>query len=273
MLLNSFTVDFNEYVDVDRAKILVHLQHDAADYDHIQVYYENNDEENWYYASELELNPLYSDLNAGFVFLVDEIHEPENITLSMNPDVFDVGTIDSGYLFVKITDKYGNAVSDLAIQVKAKNGTILMSDNITNKFGIVNAKYITPMDPCIDTITATCVDKNLTVSKDILVRQPADSVFLNVTADKYSVDGKTSEATTITVKVFGENLVPFAAESTLCTIIDEVHGTTMSATKDTDANGEVQFTLTPFVNHGTDICRFKIIARGVIEYIDIKVVS
>lgn len=273
MITNSFIIDYNEYVDVDRAKMQVHLTTDAKDYKHIQVFYENNDTDNWYYANELELNPLYSDLNSGFVFLVDEIHEPSNITITMNPDVFDAGTVDSSYLLVKVTDEYGNAVSDLAIQVKADNGTILMTDNITNIFGIVKAKYFSPIDFGSDTITATCSDKNLTVSKDISIRQPVSSVFLNVTADKYLVSSKTNETVEITAKVFGENLVPFTAESTSCTATNKIHGVTISETKVTDINGEVRFVLKPFVNHNTDICRFKIVSRGVTEYIDIKVVD
>lgn len=270
MILNSFIVDYNEYVDVDRAKILVHLEPSATSYERIKIFYENNFVDNWYYANELELNPLYSDLNAGFIFLVDEIHEPKNITLSMNPDIFNAGSVDSGYLFVKVTDKYGNAVSDLAIQVKAKDGTILMIDNITNKFGIVSAKYFTSNEVGIDTITATCADYNLTVSKDVTVRRPAGGVFLTLTSDKYIVD---SGYFTVTAKLFGENLVPFVAEPTKCILKNAENDVLVTDTKDTDINGECEYSVMPFINHGEDKCRIEITAKGVTEYIDIKVVN
>lgn len=263
-LLNSFIVDYNYSIEEDKIKVKIHIDSKTKDYEGFEIYYETN-EDGYYSANEIQLNPLYNDINAGFIYLSDKIYPLENLKIYMNPKEFTANKIDSSYFFVKATDKIGNAVSDMPIQITASHGKILLTDNVTNKFGIVVAKYISPAQECTDTITVINTKYDIRVLQEVSVKKPLSKAFVTASANRYIINA--GETIKIGCNVFSEELNPFMAKEVIL-----VEGSTVKYELTND-RGMCGFVLKPTVNSADNICKIKVSCMGVTENIDIKVVS
>ena len=270
-LENSYTVDYNYDLDNNKARVLIHLEDglQIGDYSSLKVYYENDDT-SYYEATELQLNPLYNDINTGFIYLTEVINEPSTITINMTPDTFSAASNDCSFMFIKLTDEIGNAVDNIALKISAVHGTLIIDNNITNQYGIITAKYYAPDYECTDTITATCNEYGITGAKSINVKEVAPDVFVTVTSSNYYVTSGSN--TIIKAKVFAETLSPYVAKD-ITLNISSTSGSDTVMVGITNSDGEFEFTITPFVNQPDSICRVKITCLDVVEYIDIKVVT
>lgn len=270
-ILNTFNIDYNEFQYTERARAIVHLSNsEDEDYSVIKAFYETNDEDSWYYAKEIELNPLYSDLSTSFIYLTDEEMSATDMTITMTPEVFDASGVDSAFLYVKLTDENGNAVPDAPIKLSTDKGDVLVVDSITNKFGIVVAKYTAPKIACVDNIVAKCDLYDIKATKRVIAKAVASEIHLGLTSSSYEVqDGEKVE---ISAKVFYEDLTPCLSNNVILQMNDEFIEVVVKETKATNSSGVAVFTVIPMVNSGNDICKITVSAGDAEEEIEIKVV-
>ena len=268
MIRNSFTVDYNFDLDTNRAQILVHLEKDTpvADLNGIEMFYEIDDYSD-YYATELELNPLYNDISTGFIYLTHEDNIPKNIEIKMNPEVFDANGTDCAYMFIKVTDQIGNPVSNISVQVSSGYGKILLTDNITNKFGVVTAKYFSPDYECEDTLIATTTEYDVTSTKKLLIKKPTTRIFVTAVSNVYTI--AQGDSISIEAKVFSEDLVPYAAQD-MTLFLANYYGDSVTMNSVTDSEGKCYFDVIPLINTANNVSRIEITSMGIKEYIDIK---
>lgn len=266
---NSFFVDYNHSAEKDQCRMSVYLTSEDTDLSSIEVFYETNDESD-YYAKEVETNPLYNPLNSGFIYIADKPNIPGSIRINTATTEFKEDDREYHYIYAEVLDEIGNPVPNVPVNASTLQGSITLQSEQTNKLGVVAIKYQPPGDYVgEDVVTVFCEHHNVKsdITFDIrerqatifLVAKPSNGEF--VVRDGYEVE--------IDIELMEDGLIPVQAE-TVRLMIQHRPETTLTAT--TDSLGRCTANIKPIVNIGLDISRIEISCKDIKQNLDLKVV-
>lgn len=144
-LKDSFFVDWNYAPSEDTCLIRVNTPFsDEAETRRLEIRYEVDGATSYYLAKELNLNPLKTRLNAGFIYLTDKIDKPFKIELECNPNVLYKNREDRVTINARVVDQYGNPLVGRRVTFTTNKGTIRnMDSSFTDENGMVTAVFTT----------------------------------------------------------------------------------------------------------------------------------
>lgn len=164
-LKHSFCVDYNYAPDRDHALIQVHTSFDPEVEESmvLDVRYEVNKEHAYYVAEEINMNPLYNKIHAGFVYLTDEWYEPYKLKIVANPNKLYHTRKDRATVHAFVYDINDNPVVGENVSFETTAGTLYIQSNITDMNGMVEAILETTADTRIShaTVTATVIGRKV----------------------------------------------------------------------------------------------------------------
>jgi hypothetical protein len=164
---DSFIVDYNYKPEEDKAQITVHSDSDLKK---IKIYYETNKSSANLIADVINLNTLYCPENHGFIYITDDINECESVEIMMNPTTLWGNGLDSTTVYVRALDSNLNPVAGEKMIIDAIYGKIVLTDNVSDQFGVVSFKYIAPNAKGTDTITVNVYGKDITNTVNVTLR-------------------------------------------------------------------------------------------------------
>jgi len=164
-LTNSFTIDPN--FSTAGARIQLHTNLPT---DHILVYAEASEDRSTQVADTINMNPLYAPNNHGFVYLSDEATTASQIQVSMNPSILSADGMDTASVFARILDVDGNPVSGEKVIVEAVYGKIILTNNVSDPFGVVSFRYVAPLESGVDTVSIQAYGKSLTAILSVTLK-------------------------------------------------------------------------------------------------------
>lgn len=266
---NSFFVDYNKDIENNMSLLSVYLSADDKEYTDIEVFYETNDV-NDYFASEIEINPLYNTLNSGFIYIAADVNTPSKINLHSSQREFVQDAYEHTYIFAQVVDKLGNTVPYAEVTASANKGVVVLEKDETNQLGVLAIKYVPPTNFVgEDIVTVSCDNFDVTSQIQFTIREQESPKFLVVKPSDNVFEVPYGKAVIISVDMYQDGLIPCIGEPVRLMVKDRAETV---VTKTTDGNGNCKITITPIVNIGYDICRLEITSGDIVEYLDLKVV-
>lgn len=282
-IMDSFNIDYNFITNIDKrddtAKISIFLKTGVYDYDKIVVCYETSEKDEWFDAYNIELNPIYNPDNQGFVFLDDYERVPTHVEVKYSKEPLICYTNETRYIYIRVLDKNNNPVGNVPLNINILHGTIEMKTHISNQYGIVSIKYTVPSEDRmdIDTNDWTEILTIYSYKEDIKTKQYIYRIYheeliplyrptalVNIVATTEQLDVNVEEDIIIKVKVFTDDLK--VCNEDKVTISNNVK----EQSKNTDANGMVEFSIKAVDNTLNGYCKLSIRCRYKYEYINIK---
>jgi len=270
-LIDSFAVDYNEFTDIGRALVIIHTRTGNQDYTRMRAWFEVKQDDAWFYANKIEINPLYNPLNQGFVFLTDYERACSSIEIHRSPEMLLANGRETRYFFIRTLDEIGNPIGNIGLQINVLHGKLFIRSNITNLYGIVCAQYTVPMesdmdpdtDDWIEILSVKAVDSNVSYEEYIRLYRPGSNININVISNQLSVDeGDNIE---LFVKVFDDALYPQDDAEVTAYLLQN----TVSAR--TGPDGGCVININAIINHKNSYCRIKLVCRNQHKYLNIKV--
>lgn len=150
-LKNTFCVDYNYAPEKDYALIRVNTSHDVnvKETMRLDIKYEVNKEHPYYVAEEINLNPLYSKIQSGFIYLTDELYTPYKIKLVCNPGTLYRSKHESVTVHAFVYDENDNPVVGEKIAWEAVSGTMQVRSYETDMSGMATAIYHVPVNKSV----------------------------------------------------------------------------------------------------------------------------
>lgn len=162
-LKDTFCVEYNYAPDKDYAVIHVNTSHDVTTKETmlLDIKYEVNKEHPYYVAEEINLNPLYNKLQAGFLYLSDEIYAPYKIKIVCNPTTLYRTKHESVTVHAFVYDENDNPVVGERISWEADHGVLQVRTYETDMNGMTTMIYHVPTRTSIknDVIRASVVGR------------------------------------------------------------------------------------------------------------------
>lgn len=122
--------------------------------DKLKVFFETNERNNKFAASDLSLNPIYRSDYKGFIYLTEDSNDFYHIRIHCNPRRIYAGGQDTVDVSVECTDVLGNPVIAREVGLSCSNGVLLCEDYKTDMNGVIHAVYRSPALPGRDSIIA-----------------------------------------------------------------------------------------------------------------------
>lgn len=203
ILKRSFIVDLNYDVARDSALITMHKPV-LGDKREVGIAYETDKTTAYYKASEIDLNPMRTLLNEGFIYLTDDYHEATKLELTFNPNMLNADGKDRTTIHVIAKDRFGNPVVGDTIKLTVSEGTLDVKNKETDINGMVTAVYTASLNPGEVMVTAEDTTARLEATGVIHLRgihpQPRAEIILSNT--EITPDG--IEAVKITARIVNE---------------------------------------------------------------------
>lgn len=256
----------------DIAKVVVYLDALSSEdeYKKITAYCETSDD-GLCNVSEIEINPMYNTNNTGFIYLSDTDQIASKINLAIDKTEFKASIVEDVYFTVCVLDALGNPVSSIPVRIVTLYGKVKMDNNVTNKFGIVTARYIHPTFECEDVITASIASTS--ISDSVTIGVDKDSKFTSLTSivedSKYVINN--GQSIVIRARLFEDDLTPLVGKE----IVVEMSAADGVITKNalTNSSGECSFEIIPEVNLEDEKSKIVVSHLSITSDILIKVVD
>jgi hypothetical protein len=269
-LIDSFAVDYNEFTDIGRATIMIHTYTGHADYNNILAWFEVKQEDAWYYANKIEINPLYNPLNQGFVFLTDYERACASIEVHKSPEMLLANGQETRYFYIRTLDNIGNPIGNISLQINVLHGKLFSRSNITNIYGIVCVQYTVPQEYDMDQdtndwteiLSIKAVDSDVRYEECIKLYRPGPNININVISNQISVDN--GDMIELFIKVFDDALYPLDGAEVAAYLPEN----TVSAI--TGPDGACVISVQAMTNYKNSYCRIKLVCKNQHKYINIK---
>lgn len=258
----KYSFAINRRYNESSAKIDIHLDNslEESEYQKIEVFYETGSK-GYKPLTNIELNPLYNNQNNGFIYLSNSKLSPYKLNLYL--DKYDLNVDEEVGFIIKVSDKYNNPVSSIPIRIETDYGIVNLKENISNEYGIITGKYISPSYMCEDKLLAFIGDNNIEVKHDIYVNNELPKFKLNVDISNYLVAN--GETITITAVLFNSNLEKLKDKEIV------IEGSSIERqTALTDEFGKVIFTVIP-IGDEEGLCTIYVSYLDILEEIVVEV--
>jgi hypothetical protein len=136
LLLNSFSVEKGFSDSIGGWMKLRFIEEDTG----IEIYYECIATTQYYEATDIVTNPLFSNNHSGFLYLSDEVYEPKTIEIICTPNMLNGNGYSEGNVFLVARDGYRNPVPNFTLTVNGPN--ILDAD----KYDLSRQAYVLKTD-------------------------------------------------------------------------------------------------------------------------------
>lgn len=244
---NSFIVDYNAAPDTDSCMIQVHTPYDPGNLEsrRLDIKYEIQKDTPYYLAKEIDLNPLRTVINSGFMYLTDTVYPPFALDVQVNPNVLYRDKPDRVIINAIVLDEFGNPVVGEKADITANVGTIQVLRRVSDENGMVTAAYTPPEN----TTAQKAIINIAIISRDISkqIGKTAEIFFVDSQAtnkiaiipEKHMVN--LGDVVKLKVKVMGANDEPLAGRN-VSLYADQ--GTLSTTIGTTNAFGELDLTYT-----------------------------
>jgi hypothetical protein len=218
-LKDSFYVHYNYAPLEDYCQIKVHTSfdpnNDATRY--LDIKYEVNKETAYYLAKEVDLNPLRSKINSGFIYLTDTVYPPFTLDVQFNPNTLYKGSEDKVIINAIILDEFGNPVVGEKADFSCNVGSIQVLKRISDQNGMVTALYIAPKSTKLSKATINIsvisrdVSKQISKTVEVFFVEPYSVNKIAILPEKNMVE--LGDVVQLKVKVMGANNEPLAGRN------------------------------------------------------------
>lgn len=117
-------------------------------YDNLIIIYEEDEFNNKYIATELEVNPILSPITEGFICVNKKIEDIKSLNVRITPDSIVANGLDRLHISIEPLDKLGNIVPESNLEIKIipdesrnTNEIVIADDKISNYNGIRTISY------------------------------------------------------------------------------------------------------------------------------------
>lgn len=264
-LKDSFYVHYNYAPLEDYCLIKVHTSfdpnNDATRY--LDIKYEVDKEMAYYLAKEVDLNPLRSKINSGFIYLTDTVYPPFSLDVQYNPNTLYKGSEDKVIINAIILDEFGNPVVGEKADFNCNVGSIQVLKRISDYNGMVTALYTAPKSTTLSkavinvSVISRDVSKQISKTVEVFFVEPYAVNKIAILPEKNMVE--LGDVVQLKVKVMGSNNEPLAGRNVqLYTdqgVLEPEIGTT-------DERGELQVQYTYLVDDKRNIV---VLAQDTVE--------
>lgn len=218
-ITNSFIVDYNSSPDSNVCDIQVHTPYDPGNLESrlLDIKYEVNEKSPYYVATEVNLNPLRTTVNSGFMYLTDKVYPPYSVEIQMNPNVLYRDREDRVVLSAIIKDEFGNPVVGEKADFTASIGGMQVIQRTSDENGMVIAAYTaalnTTSQKAVITVQVIARDaaRQISRSVDVFFMDSQASNKIAILPEKHMVT--TGDVVKLKVKVMGANEEPLSSRN------------------------------------------------------------
>lgn len=232
---HSFILDHN--FDLEQGNALITMHKPILDSEReIFVTYETDEYTAYYRADEVDMNPMRSVLNEGFIYLTDEYFPTKKLEVRFNPNMLNANGMDMTTIQVFARDKNGNPVVGDKITITVSDGTIVMRTKETDFNGMVSASYKASTTPGEVIVTVEDTTARIEAQATIHLRseKPQPRIEVELSDTELSPDG--IEKVKITARVVDENQQQAISKAVL---FEAIGGGVLDYTEDaTNVKGE-----------------------------------
>lgn len=143
--VDCFAVDYNTGTSSDAVKLIF-----SEHYSYLVVYYETEKYSDKHIASELEINPILSTINEGFIYVAKDIKPISTLNVNITPDSLVANGVDKVYITVEPLDRYSNLVPNSNLEIiitpdsRRNEPTFVVANSAIENFGGVRTFTYTP---------------------------------------------------------------------------------------------------------------------------------
>jgi hypothetical protein len=126
--------------------------------DKVKIYYETNKLSAFRQLTNISLNPIYNARFNGYIYICDYQDPPQTVEIFPSSDFIYANGKDDMCVIVQVTDKNGNPVENIKVNVACAAGRLEMKDTKTDINGVIQCVYTSTTTNTVDVIKATVSD-------------------------------------------------------------------------------------------------------------------
>jgi hypothetical protein len=268
-LKNSYCVDYN--YDVTEGYAMIKLHNPVLNTSReISVRYETSLNTAYYQATEVDLNPMQTISNEGFLYITDAVEPAVELEVHFNPNTIKANGYDRTTILVVAKDKYGNPVVGDIINFAVTEGELVVNQPVTDINGVAIATYKAGFAEADAELLVTNRTAGITRSKMIYLRSPEAGPRITVETSKTGVNDDNIDRVRVIARVVGADQQP-SIETLVEFYSDEA--TLLETSDTTNYNGEAYARLKAngMPADGIITVRVTVPSLNITEYVNIRV--